>query len=260
MSSFFRAWYIFLALSFLSFVFVSFLGQAPLALSSAVALPTQLLYRSGMNLRAIALSAADRRNLRLENSYLKIQVDSLQKTTRALEIELERLSNLLEIKKTQAAGAALTAPVASSSPGAILKQLNLARGRLHGVKPNMPVTAIGGLVGLVTEVSDRTASVRTITDPQSRVGITVRARGGQGIAVGMPGGRIRVINFIEDKPIQLGDTVETSSRGGLFPRGLSLGTIVEIPPKDPNKMRMEFVLMPSVDITTLLDVTLIEPQ
>lgn len=260
MSSFFRAWYVFLGLGFLTFVFVSFLGQPPFALSSAVALPTQLLYRSGMNLRTIALSAADRRNVRLENHELLLRIDSLEKAKRELEIEIERLSDLLEIKETQASGAALTAAVASTSPGSILKQINLARGEVHGVKLNMPVTSVGGLVGLVTDVTPRTAAVRTITDPQSRIGITVREHGGQGIAVGMPGGRIRVINFIEDEPIQLGDTVETSSRGGLFPRGLKLGTVVEIPERDPNKLRIEFIVMPAVDMTTLLDVTLIEPQ
>ncbi|MCA9835281.1 MAG: rod shape-determining protein MreC [Trueperaceae bacterium] len=260
MSSFFRAWYVFLGLGFLTFLFVSFLGQAPFALSSAVALPTQLLYRTGSNLRSIALSAADRRNVRLENEALKTELDGLSKAKRDLEIEVERLSELLEIRETQTTGAALIAPVASTSPGSILKQLMLARGDIHGVKLNMPVTTIGGLVGIVTDVTARTAAVRTITDPQSRVGITLREHGGQGIAVGMPGGRIRVINFIEDAPVQLGDTVETSSRGGLFPRGLTLGQVVEIPQRDPNKLRIEFVVMPAVDITTLLDVTLIEPQ
>jgi rod shape-determining protein MreC len=184
----------------------------------------------------------------------------LETQKRQLEIEVERLKNLLEIQETQSTGAIMVASVASVSPGIIIKELILSSGALQGVKENMPVTALGGLVGIVTKVNARTSNVRTITDPQSRVGVTVREKGGQGIAVGVPGGRIRVINFIEDKPIQLGDTIETSSRGGLFPRGLTMGEIIEIPNRDPNSLRIEFVVAPSVDATTLLDVTLIEAQ
>ena len=260
MSNLFRAWYVFLGLGLLTFSLVAFIGQSPHAISSAITLPTQLLYRAGTNLRTVFISATDRRNLRAENERLIKQVNRLETENRRLEIELERLNDLREVKNQQSSGAVMIVPVASISPGAILKSLTLARGNVHGVKPNMPVSAVEGLVGIVTDVTARTATVRTITDPQSRVGVTVREHGGQGIAVGMPGGRIRVVNFIEDVPIRVGDTIETSSRGGLFPRGLKVGHIIDIPERDPNSLRIEFVVKPAVDITTLLDVTLIEAQ
>lgn len=260
MSSFFRAWYVFLALGFLTFVLVAFIGQPPFALSSSIALPTRMFHTIASNTRTIALSAADRRNVRLENNALSGQLDALETQNRQLEIELERLKDLLEVQETQSSGALLSAPVATVSSGNIIKELTLAKGSLLGVRENMPVTAPGGLVGIVTDVSARSSNVRAITDPQSRVGVTVRERGGQGIAVGMPGGLVRVVNYIEDEPIQVGDTIETSSRGGLFPRGMVLGTIVEIPSRDPNSLRIEFVVRPSVDVTTLLDVSLIEAK
>ena len=260
MSSVLRAWYVFLALGLLTFTLVAFVGQPPYALSSTISFPHQLFYRTGANVRNVALYMADRRNVRVENNVLKEELDALATDKRRLEIEVERLSNLLEIQATQSSGAVMTAPVASLSSGAIIRELKLGRGELHGVKENMPVTALGGLVGIVTNVNARSSTVRTLTDPQSRVGVTVRDRGGQGIAVGMPGGRIRVINYIEEDPIELGDSIETSSRGGLFPRGLTVGEIIDIPTRDPNSLRIEFVVQPAVDATTLLDVTLIEAQ
>lgn len=123
----------------------------------------------------------------------------------------------------------------------------------------MPATAPAGLVGVVTDVAPRTASVRAITDPESAVGVTLRERGGQGVAVGIPGGRLRVTDFTLSEPVRPGDVVETSGRGGLFPRGLTVGTVVQVPPRNPNDLRTSFVIQPTVDPTLLLDVTLLEP-
>lgn len=260
MSNLLRAWYVFLGLGFLTFVFSAFTGQVPYRLSSAIALPNQLFFRLATNLRETAKSMVDRRNIRAENEDLKQQLAGLATEKRALEIQLERLEQLLQVRETQSPAAVLTAPVTATSSSPILRQLTLGRGSNHGVIPNMPVTVPAGLVGLVTDVTANSSSVRTITEPLSKIGISVRGKGGQGIAVGEIGGKVRVINFIEDKPIQVGDMVETNSRGGLFPRGLLLGTVVETPVRDPNDLRIEFVVEPAVDVMTLQEVTLIETQ
>jgi rod shape-determining protein MreC len=260
MSSLLRTWYVFLGLGFLTFVFTAFTGQIPFALSSAIALPNQLFFKLASNIRSSAQSMTDRRNVRAENEDLKQQVFSLETENRALEVQLERLEQLLQVRETQSPAAILTAPVTATSSSPILRQLTIGRGSKHGVMANMPVTVPAGLVGLVTDVKAGSSSVRTIVEPQSKVGITVRDKGGQGIAVGEIGGKVRVINFIENEPIEVGDIVETSSRGGLFPRGLLLGKVIEPPIRNPNDLRIEFIVEPAVDVMTLLEVTLIELQ
>ena len=57
----------------------------------------------------------------------------------------------------------------------------------------------------------------------------------------------------------VGDVVETSSRGGLFPRGVTVGRVVEVMPKDPNALRREFLVQPSADVDKLLEAVLIRP-
>ena len=123
----------------------------------------------------------------------------------------------------------------------------------------MPVTVASGLVGVVTNVSERTAWVRTILDPLLSVGVSVRGRGGQGIAVGEAGGVVRVSGYTEEAPVRVGDTVETSSRGGLFPRGITVGHVVRVLPKDANALRREFLVRPSAALDNLLEVALIRP-
>jgi len=116
------------------------------------------------------------------------------------------------------------------------------------------------LVGIVTEVTATTAVVRTVVDPQSRVGVSVRGRGGQGVAVGDVADLLRVTRFIQSDDVQVGDEVETSSYGGLFPIGVLVGVVQEVLPDDPNDLRRSFLVRPSVDLATLREVVLLAPQ
>jgi len=260
LSSLFRAWYLFLGLGLLSFVFTALVGQAPSDLSSAVAMPQNLPYRIGVNLRRAIVGIADRRDLQAEVRRLDRQVATLLEENRQLKLSVERLEEVLDIRDAQSPGVVMTAPVIGGNSGPVLDRLTLGKGTKAGVFPLMPATVPQGLVGVVTEVGASTSVVRVVTDPQSRMGVSVRERGGQGIAVGEVGGRIRVINYVERDPVQVGDLVETSSYGGLFPRGILVGEVIEVLPKDANDLRRSFIVQPAVDLSTLLEVALIAPQ
>ena len=260
MSSFFRAWYLLLGLGFLTFVFTAFVGQVPHNLSSAVALPHSLLYRAGINVRRSVEDLVERRDLQEEVTRLSSAVASLQEENRQLDLEVERLREALAVREDQSPGVVTTAAVTGGSAGSVLTRLTLDKGAEDGVLLNMPVTVPAGLVGIVTDVTRGSAVVRTVVDPASRVGVTVRGKGGAGIAVGEIGGRIRVTRFIEDEPVEVGDRVETSSYGGLFPRGVLVGTVDEVLPPSPNELRHTFLVRPAVDLGTLLEVVLTAPR
>lgn len=238
---------------------VAFVGRTPYALTSSIAAPGQLFYQAGRSIRETLESLVDRRELRRELAQLYAELELQAAQQRQLELQLAELEALLQVRRSQSPGAVLSAPVLQVSPSPIIRQLVIGQGEAAGVRRNMPVTAPAGLVGIVTEVAPRTSSVRAITDPQSAVGVTVRDKGGQGIAVGAPGGLVRVIDFREELTVEVGDIVETSSRGGLFPRGITVGTVIEAPMRDPNNLRIEFLVAPAVNIGMLSEVVLIEP-
>jgi len=259
-----KAWYLLLALGFSTLLLLSFAGRPPAALSSAVALPHRLVYTASVNLRAFVASGRDRRDLLAEVSRLGSELASARAQMRQLELQNARYADLLDLRATQSPGVVMSAPVVSvpvlsAGVGAVGGTLELGAGRAAGVTPDMPVTVADGLVGVVTTVSNKTAWVRTLVDPASSVGVTVRGRGGQGIGVGEAGGVVRVGDYAEEEPVRVGDVVETSSRGGLFPRGIVVGRVVEVIPKDPNALRREFLVEPSVNVDGLLEVALIRP-
>jgi rod shape-determining protein MreC len=260
LSSFFRAWYVFVALGMLTFVFTAFVGSVPANVSSAVALPHDVLHVAGRNLRAAGEGLLDRRALRSEVATLHAAVAQEREAARQLELRVHELETLLDARRRQSPAAAIIAPVVGRSSGAAADTLTLAVGRRDGVVRGMPVTVPEGLVGIVVEVGELRTVVRTLLDPQSRVGVSVRGAGGQGVAVGDLGGRVRVDRFITDESVEVGALVETSSFGGLFPRGLLVGVVEEVLPQDPNELRRSFRVVPAVDLATLTDVVLFTPQ
>lgn len=262
MSSLLRTWYILIALGLLSFAMSSFIGKIPYSISANIAMPTQIFFRAGENIRNAGISLSDRRDLQKLNKELNTQVAELKNDKRRLELELKDLAELLQVRESISPGAKLVAPIIGISPSSVLTSLSLGKGSNDGVRLDMPVTSPKGLVGIVTGVTNTKSSVRAITDPQSRVGISVRGAGGQGLVVGVAGDgdKLRVIGFLEEKPVKLGDIVETRSLGGLFPQGITVGVVSEIPTRPPNELRIEFSLEPAVNIRMLEKVVLIQSQ
>jgi rod shape-determining protein MreC len=260
LSSFFRSWYVFVALGLLTFVFTAFVGTLPANVSSAVALPHDLLHTAASNLRATATALTDRRALLAEVGALENALALEVERGRQLELRLQELETLLTVRRRQAPGAVLVAPVVGRSSGAAVDTLTLAVGRRDGVVRGMPVSVPDGLVGIVIDVGEMRTLVRTVLDPQSRVGVSLRGQGGQGVAVGDLGGRVRVDRFIPEGQVQVGDVVETSSFGGLFPRGLRVGVVEEVLPQDPNELRRSFLVLPAVDLAMVTEVVLFTPQ
>lgn len=260
MSSLLRAWYVLLGLGLLTFVITAFVGRVPVDLTASVAMPHDLLYRTGRNVRTTLRSLTNRNDLLSEVYDMRQRIATLQQSNRDLQLRLQRLQEVLAVRQEQSPGVVTTASVTGGSSGPAFARLTLGKGTQDGVLVNMPVTVPSGLVGIVTDVSAHGAVVRTVLDPQSRVGVTVRGRGGQGIAVGEVGGRIRVTDFIADKPVTIGDEVETSSYGGLFPNGVLVGTVEQVLPPNPNELRRSFIVRPAVDMSTLREVVMLVPQ
>lgn len=249
----------FVGLGLLTFILTSFVGPAPLALSSAVALPNDLFFQAGSNVHRTMAQVLDRHDLYAQVAQLKRQLAKSSDENRRLELKLEHYQQALSIHQAQTPGVVASAPVIGLASSSLLNSLELGIGSAEGARINMPVTVPGGLVGIVTAVTSRSASVRLVTDPQSRVGVTVRGRGGEGVAEGAPGGLIRVEGYYQKDSIEIGDEVETSSRGGLFPHGISVGKVMQVFPQAPNSLRMTFLVAPAVDIPDLQEVALIAP-
>lgn len=228
-------------------------------LRSWVALPHNVFAKSAANVRHYSSSILSKRNQQEVVSSLEEEVANLKSEKRQLELELENYRQVLGVRVFQSPAVIGTADIIGVSSGALQDTFTINKGKADDVVPYMPITVPEGLVGIITEVQDRRAIVRTILDPNSRVGVTVNGKSGQGIAVGQIDGNLRIIDYFQEDTVKVGDLVETQSRKGLFPRGLPVGTVVQVLERDPNSLTVEFIVKPSADIQNILAVSLINP-
>jgi len=165
--------------------------------------------------------------LKAENKRLKNEVVELKQeiiSMRNMQNENKRLRKLVGFKeKTHY----------STSPARIIGRsannwqstLIIDKGSDNGINKNMPVMVGEGLVGQVVAVSSRVAQVQLITDQKSGVASQLLISGETGIVEGQVTGEL-LMNYIDkDIKISKNEPVLTSGLGGVFPKGLFVGTV-----------------------------------
>lgn len=125
----------------------------------------------------------------------------------------------------------------------------LDRGRNHGVHSGMPLISDEGLVGLVTATSRNAAKGMLLIDHQSAVGAVVQRSRARGMVRGS--GDELVFEIVgRDADVAIGDVLITSGLGGVFPKGLRVGAIIEVETGEGELVR-EAVVKPAVDFGRL---------
>ena len=103
-------------------------------------------------------------------------------------------------------------------------------GSNDGIKEEMTVIADSGLVGHVISVTDTTAKVQTIVDTASAVTSNISTTDDTIIVQGTLDSKqeLKATFIPTDAVVLQGDSVETSGIGGIYPKGIHIGTIKEV--------------------------------
>jgi len=165
-------------------------------------------------------------NARLTEALRQQETASLRLD--ALARENDELRALLSIDRA-ARQEFTTARVLSIDLDPFSHRVVINRGRRHGISTGLAVVDQGGLVGQVDSVTDLTASVILITDPDHALPVRVARTGDVTLAYG--GGLDNNLT-LPDLPMNVdlvaGDELETSGLGGVFPAGLPVARIEQI--------------------------------
>lgn len=215
-------------------------------------------YRLGQNLRGNLAALTDRRNIRNDNKNLRAGLANLKTENSRLQAEVRKLTAALRIKESQATRVIAVAPVVGEDVSGLYRRLYLGMGQRSGLRTGMPVTSPNGLVGVIVEVSEESAMVRTILDPESRVGVNFENKQGRGIATGLPPGQLR-LEFSPQAALQPGDRVLSGAIQGLFPEGIVVGTITSVANMQPGSLRQVAIVRPAVEFSLLEEVVVLPP-
>ena len=176
--------------------------------------------------------------LKTENGELEQRVRELEDENRELERfrdENEELREYLGIKEEHPDYEFVMAEVIARDPGNLFYAFTIDQGTLAGIELKDTVITPDGLCGYVSEVGTNWAKVTTIINSDSVVGALVsRTRDAAVLEGGVDTqkeGTCRLTMLPSEKSASIGDTAETSGLGGLFPKGLLIGTITKVEPE-----------------------------
>lgn len=161
--------------------------------------------------------------LKRELQELKLQVNRF----READLANQRLRALLNFKKSIATPL-LPAELVAFDPSGWFQTILIDKGSNDGVAQDMAVVSAEGLMGRVIGVSSRHAKVLLIVDANSAVDALIQRSRVRGVLVGLGRG-LCILKYVQrNEDVQVGDRVISSGMGGVFPKGLLLGTVQEV--------------------------------
>jgi len=160
-----------------------------------------------------------------------------------------RLKKLLDLKESLPPPT-LTAEIIGKDPSLWFRTLTINRGSTDGVHKGMPVITVEGVVGQVLTSSPNYSKVLLATDPNSAIDVVTQKTRVQGIVKGMGRDAFALHYVLKSAVVEKEDIVLTSGLGGVFPKGLMVGTVAEIK-KSRRGMFQSIEIEPAVDFSQL---------
>ncbi|MDR2388032.1 MAG: rod shape-determining protein MreC [Deltaproteobacteria bacterium] len=198
-----------------------------------------------------------------ENDSLKRMVERQNRQIIQLTEERtanERLRRLLGFKIT-AEGRYIGAKIVAWDPGPWYQSMVIDVGSADGVFLNCPVVTEAGVVGRVAEITSHYAKVLLITDPGSGIDAFIQRNRVHGLLSGQGSSGLMSLDYVRKADdVRPGDLVVTSGLDGIFPSGLSIGSVTIVDKKSLG-LFLEAQVNPSVDLNGLEEVLVkLDPQ
>src|SRR5215469_13120681 len=197
------------------------------------------------------------RGVRQENRDLKAEIEQLRiEHVRLIEDaqQARRLQALFNFKE-QYISKTVPAQVIGSGGSEQSRVVYIDKGESAGIKTDMAVITVNGIVGKVLKVFRSTAQVLLIDDQSSGVGGILEKSRLQGIVRGTPAGEVVLEKIMTDETVQPGDEVRTSGGDRIFPKGLPIGTVTRV--SNGSDLFLNIHVRPSADLNKLEEVLVV---
>lgn len=169
-------------------------------------------------------------NLRLKQRLA--QLEGQQRQMAELEAENHHLADLLELRDALGM-TAIAANVIGSDATGLSQTLMLSEGDRQGLRRDMAVISINGVVGKLIAVSHDAARVLLISDHNSALDAFDQRSRARGIIAGVVEDGLAMKYVERSEDIKPGDMIVTSGMDGIFPRGLLVGTAARVSREGP---------------------------
>lgn len=203
--------------------------------------------------------------LRKDNEELKSEIAELKSELRENERsknENEELRSMLNLKSANPELDLVCAEIIARDPSNWYNTITLDKGTVDGVNINQPVITKGKvLVGRVSDVGTTWSEVTLITDPEHGAGARVIRSDELAIIEGdgalAKDGNCKLSFVSKNSNILVGDIIETSGLGEIYPKGLLIGKVTEIHP-EVQGISQYAVVKPEANINNLKTVFIVK--
>ena len=232
-------------------------------ITSALA-PIQSIFSNvGFQFRKVGLYTSELTTVYRDNQVLRTENEELrQNNLNVSEIMAEniRLHSMLAYKNEAKQFDFVTATVIGRDLGTWNSTIVINRGTADGITKDMPVVTAQGLVGSVVNAYTNTAKVQLILDSRSAVGALVQRPESRVVAI-VEGNNAtpltpRMVNIARDADIIKTDKLITSGFGGIYPKGLFIGEVIDVVNEEGGLLKYAS-LMAAVDFNRLEEVLVI---
>ncbi|MDE3839768.1 rod shape-determining protein MreC [Bacillus methanolicus] len=197
-----------------------------------------LVSRPAQSIAGFIENLQDLQNTYNENKELKARLDDLARLeaeVHELKKENEELKDILEKKDSLRDYDPAQATVIARNPDRWHELLIINKGETDGIEADMAVITSQGLIGKVKSVSKFTSTVQLLSamDPKNRVSAVVQGeKNFYGFIVGYDEKKKLLLlkEIPYDAKIKKGQNVITSGLGGVFPKLLQIGKVVDVVP------------------------------
>jgi rod shape-determining protein MreC len=201
------------------------------------------------------------RGVRAENRDLKAQIEQMRLEQVRLNedaAQAHRLQTLLAFKE-QFISKTVAAQVIGSSGSDLSRVVYIDKGENSGIQRDMAVITANGIVGKVLLAYPSESQVLLISDQSSGVGAILEKTRLQGVLRGTSAGQIVLEKVMADEQVTPGENVLTSGGDQIFPKGLPVGTVMEV---DKGKdLFLNIKIKPAASLSRLEEVlVLVEKQ
>lgn len=184
----------------------------------------------------------------------RLDAENRQLRSRLVELEEYRLENvrlkgLLDFRSGLGAEA-IVARVIGVDATNWFQTITIDKGTEQGLREGMAVINQHGVVGRIVKCAARSARVLLLIDASSAVATLVERTRTRSVCRGS--GSSLVLDYVAlPEDVQPGDVIVTSGLGGVFPKGLPVGTVKSV-------VRGGFSMFQTIEVASAVDFSRIE--
>jgi rod shape-determining protein MreC len=177
----------------------------------------------------VGLRGAHEDNLQLRQSLAQAQVKLLEQQAQALRAA--QLEKILDLRGRTPLRTVAASVIAGDATG-IFRTLTIDKGSSSGLRKDMAVISPAGVVGRIVEPPPLyAAKVQLLIDKEAGAGAIIERSSVGGVVVGQDrDGQapldLQLVSNLSDAKV--GDRLVTSGLDGIFPRGITIGTLAKV--------------------------------